>query len=180
MAAVSAALAMGGAAAQAQTSGALPAARDLSAFVGTYWYVPTTYLTAVKYSPQGSPTLTTVSDQTVWHITAASNGYLSGCSFTSTDGKGANWSASTLVGSVLTNNAVSIGFFTKSGVVVGQGSLTTINGQSSFLMQMSAMPNISGLTHWAYMLPVTSADASWSSLPGASGVSVTTATAAGC
>ena len=47
----------------------------------------------------------------------------------------------------MTDNTVSIGFFTKSDVVVGQGSLATVNAQTAFLMQMSAMPGGVGLTH---------------------------------
>ncbi len=175
---VSAALVLAPVGVDAQTS--LPVTRDLSALVNTYWYVPSANLTAYTYTPHGSPALSTVSDQTIWHITGAGNGYLTGCSFTSTDGKGAHWSASTLVGSVTASDTVSIGFFTREGVVVGQGTMSAVNGRQAFLMQMSAMPDATGLTHWAYMLPVTSTDADWSSLPGTSNVGVTTATAAGC
>ncbi len=165
-------------AAGAQT--ALPAPKDLSALRDTYWYVPSAYLPAYKYAPHAATAVTAVNDQTIWHITGTANGYITGCAFTSTDGKGAKWSASTLVGSVTTGETVSIGFFTGNGVVVGQGTLTAVNGQTAFLMQMSAMPGAVGLTHWAHMLPVTAADPSWSSLPGTDGVSVTTAAAAGC
>ncbi len=151
-------LSAGPMAAGAQTS--LPAAKDLSSYLDTYWYVPQAYLLAYKYTPHGSPAVTAVNDQTIWHITGVANGYMTGCSFTSTDGKGAKWSASTLVGSVTASDTVSIGFFSKDGVVVGQGTMAPVDGQTAFLMQMSAMPGAVGLTHWAYMLPVTPADAS--------------------
>ena len=65
-------------------------------------------------------------------------------------------------------------------LTVGSGQLTVSSGQPAFLMQMSAGVGATGLTHWAYMLPITSSDASWSSLPGTNNVSVPTATAAGC
>ena len=167
-----------GGTAQAQSSGSIPATKDLSTFANTYWYVPTTYLPALKYVSIPSHSVTQVNDQTVWHFTLASNGYLMGCAFTTTD-NGSSWSASTLVGSVTINDTVSIGFF-GSSLVVGQGLLTTAYSQPAFIMQMSAGSGTAGLTHWAYMLPITSADANWSSLPGTSGQSVPTATAAGC
>lgn len=56
-----------GGTAQAQSSGSIPATKDLSTFVNTYWYVPTTYLPAQKYVSIPSPSVTQVNDQTVWH-----------------------------------------------------------------------------------------------------------------
>jgi len=162
------------------TSSGTATGKDLSSFVNTYWYVPTSYLQAYRYVHAASPKVAQVEDQTVWHITRVSNGYLLGCAFTSADGKGASWSATTLIGSVAPNNMVSIGFYSSNGVTVGQGTLTTLNNQTAFQMQMSAQSSLVGMTHWAYMLPVTSSDADWSSLPGTSGVSVPTAIAAGC
>jgi hypothetical protein len=164
--------------AQAQSSGSVPAVKDLSTFANTYWYVPTTYLPAQKYVSIPSHSVTQVNDQTVWHFTSASNGYLFGCAFTTTD-NGSNWSVSTLIGSVTINDMVSIGFF-GSSLVVGQGQLTTAYSQPAFIMQMSAGSGTAGLTHWAYMLPITSSDANWTNLPGTSAQSVPTVTAAGC
>lgn len=167
-----------GGTAQAQSSGSTPAVKNLSSFVNTYWYVPTSYLPAQKYVSVPSKSVTQVNDQTVWHFTSASNGYLMGCAFTSTD-NGSSWTASTLIGSVTINDTVSIGFF-GSSLVVGQGLLTTAYSQPAFIMQISAGSGAAGLTHWAYMLPITSSDTSWNSLPGTSGISVPTAIAAGC
>ena len=163
---------------QAQSSPSTLATKDLSAFVNTYWYVPKDYLLGYSYSSLASPKITAVNDQTIWHFTSANGGYLMGCSFESTN-NGSTWTASTIVGSVTANNSVSLGFY-GSILTVGSGQLTTSSGQPAFLMQMSAGVGPTGLTHWAYMLPITSSDASWSSLPGTNNVSVPTATAAGC
>ncbi|QWD68764.1 hypothetical protein AOC21_02365 [Polynucleobacter sp. VK25] len=163
---------------QAQSTPSTLATKDLSAFVDTYWYVPTDYLLAYAYSSSGNPKTTAVNDQTVWHFTSVNQGFLLGCSFASTN-NGATWSASTIVGSVTANNSVSIGFY-GSSLTVGSGQLTTSSGQPAFLMQMSTGNGTAGLTHWAYMLPVTSSNSAWSSLPGTNSVSVPTATASGC
>ena len=163
---------------QAQSTPSTLATKDLSAFVNTYWYVPTDYLLAYSYSGTTNPKVSAVNDQTIWHITSANGGYLQGCSFASTN-NGASWSTATIIGSVTANNSVSLGFYGTS-LTVGSGQLTTSSGQPAFLMQMSTGNSISGLTHWAYMLPITSSDPAWSSLPGTSGVSVPTATASGC
>lgn len=163
---------------QAQSTPSTLATKDLSAFVDTYWYVPTEYLLAYSYSGSANPKVSAVNDQTVWHITSANGGYLQGCSFASTN-NGANWSAATIIGSVTANNSVSLGFYGNS-LTVGSGQLTTSSGQPAFLMQMSTGNGIGGLTHWAYMLPITSSSSAWSSLPGTAGVSVPAATASGC
>ena len=163
---------------QAQSNPSTLATKDLSAFVNTYWYVPQAYTLAYSYSSSTNPKTTAVSDQTIWHFTSANGGYLLGCSFTSTN-NGASWTSATIVGSVTANNTVSLGFF--GGLVtVGSGILTSSSGQPAFLMQMSSGIGPSGLTHWAYMLPITSSDPSWSSLPATNNVSVPTATASGC
>ncbi len=163
---------------QAQSNPSTLATKDLSAFVNTYWYVPSDYLLAYAYNSSASPKTTAVNDQTIWHFTSANGGFLLGCSFASTN-NGATWSPSTIVGSVTANNSVSFGFY-GSSLTVGSGQLTTSSGQPVFLMQMSAGTGSSGLTHWAYMLPITSSDAAWSNLPGTNGVSVPTAIASGC
>ena len=163
---------------QAQSTPSTLATKDLSAFVDTYWYVPSEYLLAYSYSPTANPKASAVNDQTIWHFTSANGGYLLGCSFASTN-NGASWSAATIIGSVTANNSVSFGFY-GSILTVGSGQLTTSSGQPTFLMQMSTGNGLGGLTHWAYMLPITSSNPAWSSLPGTAGVSVPTATASGC
>lgn len=168
----------GAGSAQAQSYPSAPATKDLSSFKNTYWYVPANYLLAYKFDNKQTPTITQVSDQTVWQIKEASNGYLTGCSFTSTD-NGATWSSATIVGSVTVENKVSLGFYGTS-LVVGQGTLVSAYNQPAFLMQMSAGNGISGLTHWAYMLPVTPQDPTWNNLPGTNSQSVSTVISAGC
>lgn len=163
---------------QAQTTPSTLATKDLSAFVNTYWYVPSDYVLAYSYNANATPKLSAVNDQTVWHFTSSNGGYLMGCSYASVN-NGATWAPSTLVGSVTANNTVSIGFYGNT-LTVGSGQLTSSSGQSVFLMQMSTGSGSSGLTHWAYMLPISSGDAAWSNLPGTNGVSVPTATAGGC
>lgn len=169
----------GGGTAQAQSAGVAPSIKDLSAFVNTYWYVPTSYLPAYQNIGGPNPSITLVNDQTVWHIKSVNNGYLLGCSFATTN-NGSSWATTTMVGSVTANNSVSIGFYGSSSLVVGQGTLTTAYEQPAFLMQMSAGSGVAGLTHWAYMLPVTDKDPVWSSLPGTNGQSVPSATSGGC
>ena len=163
---------------QAQTTPSTLSTKDLSSFVNTYWYVPSDYLLAYSYSANTTPKVSAVNDQTVWHFTSSNGGYLIGCSFASTN-NGATWMPSTLVGSVTANNTVSFGFYGNS-LTVGSGQLTSSSGQPVFLMQMSTGSGTAGLTHWAYMLPISSADPAWNNLPGTSGVSVTTAIAGGC
>jgi hypothetical protein len=163
---------------QAQSNPSTLTTKDLSAFVNTYWYVPTDYLLAYSYNASTNPKLTAVRDQTIWHFTSANSGYLLGCSFTSTD-NGASWSVSTIVGSVTVNNIVSLGFYSDL-LTVGTGQLVVSSGQPAFLMQVSAGVGPSGLTHWAYMLPITSSDPAWTSLPGTNNVSVPMATASLC
>ena len=168
----------GSGSAQAQSTPSTLATKDLSAFVNTYWYVPSDYTLAYSYSASANPKASSVNDQTIWHITSANGGFLLGCSFTSTN-NGASWSSATMVGSVTANNTVSIGFYSSS-LTVGSGQLTVSSNQPAFLMQMSSGNALGGLTHWAYMLPVSSSDAAWTSLPATNNVSVPTATASGC
>lgn len=168
----------GGDNAQAQANPSTLATKDLSSYVNTYWYVPTDYLLAYSYSATSNPKTSTVNDQTIWHFTSSNAGFLLGCSFASTD-NGATWSTATIVGSVTANNSVSIGFY-GAMLTVGSGQLVTSSGQPAFLMQMSTGNGSSGLTHWAYMLPITSSDPAWTNLPGTNRVSVPTATASGC
>jgi hypothetical protein len=163
---------------QAQSTPSTLATKDLSAFVNTYWYVPTEYLLAYSYTASATPKTSTVNDQTIWHFTSANGGYLLGCSFASTN-NGASWVTSTIIGSVTANNSVSLGFYGTS-LTVGLGQLTTSSGQPAFLMQMSTGNSASGLTHWAYMLPIAPSNSAWTNLPGTNGVSVPTATASGC
>jgi hypothetical protein len=49
-----------------------------SRLTDTYWYVPALYLPALLAINSSEPRVMTVQDQTVWHITSCSNGYVSG------------------------------------------------------------------------------------------------------
>ena len=140
--------------------------------------MPTDYLLGYSYNASANPKLTAVRDQTIWHFTSANGGYLMGCSFESTN-NGVSWTPSTVVGSVTINNTVSLGFYSNI-LTVGAGQLVVSGGQPAFLMQMTAGVGASGLTHWAYMLPITPSDPAWTNLPGTNNISVPTATAAGC
>jgi hypothetical protein len=45
---------------------------------GTYWYVPTEYLPAIKWNSNAPQNFTTIPDQTVWHIESYQDGYFFG------------------------------------------------------------------------------------------------------
>ncbi len=170
------ALAFGGSSSAASAVETAPAssparvqpAKDLSRFVGTYWYVPDKYLLAYV-NVGGSKPAQAVTDQTLWHFTKADRGYLLGCSYRSIDG--GEWSASAIIGSVAPNNKVLFGFYGQI-LTLGTGTLVRDGGRSYFLMQASTGPATNGVTHWAYMAQVTASDAAWLSLPGTNGQSV--------
>ena len=172
---------VGGEDAQAQTaSPSSLATKDLTGFKDTYWYVPTEYLLSYQYNFNANPKTTAYNDQTVWHITTVNNGFVLGCAFRTTN-NGSSWQITTIVGSVTANNAVLLGFYGATEINTSPGLLTSSNGQPAFLMQVSTGSGITGgLTHWAYMLPATSTDPAWSSLPGTNSQSIPRVTAPGC
>jgi hypothetical protein len=131
-------------------------------FVNTYWYVPSKYLPAIAYvNLNGVTTQTPLTDQTVWYFSGSSQAYIVGSAATNIGGA---WSYSTISGSIVNSNVV-FGFY-GSDLTTGTGKLTTYGSQPAFLMQMSAGGGSSGVTHYAYMLPVTSRMAPWAALPG--------------
>jgi hypothetical protein len=142
--------------------------KDLSPFVGTYWYVPAEYLLSYVNVGGGRPPVA-ASDQTLWHFTKADRGYLLGCSYRSING--GPWSPSTIVGSIAPNNAVSMGFYGQI-LTVGTGTLVRHGARTLFLMQVSTGPAVNGVTHWAYMAKARPGTPVWDDLPGSGGQSV--------
>lgn len=145
------------------------ATKDLSAFEGTYWYVPAKYLPAYLHQGDGKPVVR-IPDQTLWHFTDSADGYLLGCSYRSIDG-GATWSPSSIVGSIAPDNSVQLGFYGQI-LTVGSGTLVGTGGHQQFLMQVSTGPSAGGVTHWAYMAKAKANSRQWNSLPGTNGRSI--------
>lgn len=141
--------------------------------VGTYWYVPPENLLALRAVNADQPAIETLTDQTVWRITNAENGYLAGISATNI---GQGWTYNLMVGSVSPDGAVKIsfsplgaaspGYSGSDTMTIGDGSLFVDGDDVAFLMQMSSGNAGASVTHWAYMLPVTPDDPEWNALPG--------------
>ena len=139
----------------------------------TYWYVPTAYLPALLAINPSEPRITTVLDQTVWHIEGYSGGYITGISATNL---GFGWSYMLMVGSVTPDGSVKFSFSplgsanpadpTTQTIMIGDGTLSGDGAGAAFLMQMTSGTTEASVTHWANMLPVTSSDPQWYSLPG--------------
>jgi hypothetical protein len=139
----------------------------------TYWYVSTQYLPALLAFNTSEPHIVRVQDQTVWHITDYSDGYISGIS---TSNIGSGWSYTLMVGSVTPEGAVKLSFSplgdansndpSTQSITIGDGLLQGKGAGATFLMQMTAGNASASLTHWAVMHPITPADPEWSSLPG--------------
>jgi len=141
--------------------------------IDTYWYVPALYLPALLAINDRTPRIVTVQDQTVWHITDYSNGYVSGISASNI---GSGWSYMLIVGSISPNRAVKLSFSPRTdcnsadpqtqSITIDDGTVLGEGKYAEFLMQMTSGTPATSLTHWARMLPVTPADSEWSSLPG--------------
>lgn len=139
----------------------------------TYWYVPDLYLPALLAINASEPRIATVQDQTVWHVTNYSSGYVYGISASNI---GLGWSYMLIVGSVAPNRMVKLSFSPRGSenatdpstqsITIGDGTLLGDGANAEFLMQMTSGTPATSLTHWARMLQVTPADPEWSSLPG--------------
>ena len=139
----------------------------------TYWYVPTPYLPALLAINTSEPRVTTVVDQTVWHIDDYSGGYITGISATNL---GFGWSYMLMVGSVTPDGSVKFSFSslgsanaadpTTQTITIGDGTLSGQGAGAAFLMQMTSGTAAASVTHWANMLPVTASDPQWLALPG--------------
>src|ERR1700741_1030537 len=112
---------------------------------GTYWYVPPENLLGLRAVNTDEPVIETLTDQTVWHITTAASGYLTGISATNI-GKG--WNYNLMVGSVAPDGAVKISFSPlgaagpggsdTAAMTIGDGSLFVDGDDVAFLMQMTS------------------------------------------
>jgi hypothetical protein len=139
---------------------------------GTYWYVPSAYLQAELAIPSG-PRVVSVADQTVWHFTQYSHGYVYGAAATNI---GAGWSYSLIVGSVTPDGMVKLSFSplasanpkdpTTQSITIGDGILRRVGIAAEFQMQMTSSGGAGSLTHWALMFQVTPREPEWRSLPG--------------
>jgi hypothetical protein len=146
---------------------------NLDWLADTYWYVPPENLLALRATNAAEPAILSLTDQTVWHITASENGYLAGISATNI---GHGWNYMLMVGSIAPDGAVKISFSplgaanpddpTTQSMTIGDGTLMVDGDDVAFSMQMTSGTAQSSVTHWAYMLPVTQDDPEWSSLPG--------------
>lgn len=146
---------------QSQSPG--PIARQWAWLANTYWYVPKANLPAMVYSPT-SGTLIPVLDQTVYHITAYSNGYFWGDTVTQI-GSGKP-SSSALIGSVTPEGKVLLDFVSGSGVTQGYGTMVQKNGQWTMENQMfTGSSSGTQIGHWAYMVQTRQGMTSWKSLP---------------
>lgn len=148
----------------------------------TYWYVPEAYLPAISQTTgNGTATITTVADQTLWHIERVENNYILGSSVLYLDGQFSG--TSSMVGSVTPEAGVYLSFtpLNQSETTAGSpppfgvGHLTQYQGAWAFLMQMTNGTNAANLSHWAYMVRTTPDDPSWTDLPSVPGVSVSDA-----
>ena len=141
--------------------------------IDTYWYVPPAYLPALNAINTTEPVVVSLTDQTVWHIVSLSGGYVTGISATNI---GRGWSYMLIVGSVLADGSVRFSFSALGAagsddsaapsMTIGTGVLRIEGGGPLFAMQMTSGTAASSVTHWAHMLPLTSADPAWLSLPG--------------
>ena len=146
---------------------------NLEWLADTYWYVPPENLLALRAVNTAEPAVLSLTDQTVWHITASESGYLTGISATNI---GRGWNYMLMVGSISPDGVVKISFSplgaanpddpTTQSMTIGDGTLMVDGEDYAFSMQMTSGTAQSSVTHWAYMLPVTQDDPEWSSLPG--------------
>ena len=135
---------------------------------GTYWYVPTKNLPAYSYSPITN-TVTSVSDQTMFHITNYENGYFSGDVVGQIGSNGP--ACMSLVGSVTPEGKVYLSFnilpySPTNTATIGIGDMVRKGGSWTMENQMSSGPTASQVGHWAYMVLTKPGLPSWASLPG--------------
>lgn len=134
----------------------------------TVWVVPPSTLLAYKYS---SSSQVPVSDQTVWVINEVNQGYFFGDSYTTLNSNPS--SHKRIVGSITPQGAVNISFSPTDNVqdsddiIEGVGRFEKRKGQYVFIMQMNSDPsNLTGLSHWSYMISVKPKNYFYQHLPG--------------
>lgn len=133
------------------------------------WIVPCETLQAYQVV---NSTITPVADQTVWKISAYMNGYIFGTSYAAING--VPKSKTSIIGSITPYGDVLLSFYTDNNRTNGQGKFMKIKGENGeeswqFVMQMNTLNTINeetiGLSHWSYMISVTSHDKLYYNLP---------------
>jgi hypothetical protein len=149
-----------------------PTVKRWSWLANTYWYVPTSNLSAVLFN-SATGTLAPVSDQTVFQITGYRDGYFWWKSVTQLGSSSSSASSSSMVGSVTPQGRVLLTFTTTSStsapsVTEGFGTMRRRCGQWTMENQMFTSPDQTlQIGHWAYMVQTHPGLPSWNSLPGA-------------
>ena len=135
----------------------------------TYWYVETAYLPALS-TDVSTQEHQPVSDQTVWRIDGAKDGYIWGKTFVQITGRPKQ--CLNLVGSVTPDGNVQIVFLISPSQNVdlaikttGMGRMRRVHGQWKFEMQMTT-GTTSLITHWAFMTQCKEGQSCENRLPG--------------
>lgn len=143
----------------------------LGAGGGTYWYVPTPYLPAVKWDTSDPSAYIPIMDQTVWHIESYENGYFFGPVVAKLTAYPVTCQYA--IGSVTPEGNVYISFNSLSNsplgnpsVITGTGKMVQQGGAWTFNMQMASGSSSSMVTHWAYMYQCSPNQSCWNDLPG--------------
>lgn len=140
---------------------------------GRAFIVPPVNLPAVALINVGAGDATLpLVDQTVWWLDAVDDGTVVGRVFTNFGG---GWSETTLFGTISDDGDVVFSFTPvddgasddgTQAITIGRGTMTELDGEPAFLMQMSSGNGIGSVTHWAYMVEAEPSDAGYSALPG--------------
>ncbi|MFM1801245.1 MAG: hypothetical protein RJA81_597 [Planctomycetota bacterium] len=128
----------------------------------TYWYVPQYGLKAIEYN-SSTGSLSSLQDQTVYHITGYRDGYFWG-ETVARYGNGSPSSAS-VVGSVTPQGRVLLTFNNGDEITTGYGVMIRQNGRWAMENQMFTGSSKVQIGHWAYMVQTRPGTRSWRSLP---------------
>lgn len=124
------------------------------------WYVPAANLLAYRLDADSPEKPIPAADQTIWSIPEAEGGRFTGQSVAKiVDASGAvTRSRASMDGVVTRSGQARIVFTTAAGTTItGIGQVRRVNGEQAMEMQMITGGNGAFTTHWAYMLPLTSA-----------------------
>jgi len=124
------------------------------------WYVPAANLLAYRLDADSPERPIPAADQTIWSIPEAEGGRFTGQSVAKiVDASGAvTRSRASMDGVVTRSGQARIVFTTAAGTTItGIGQVRRVNGEQAMEMQMITGGNGAFTTHWAYMLPLTSA-----------------------
>lgn len=140
---------------------------------GSYWYVPSQYLPAVRWDTSNPSAYSGLSDQTVWYIQSYDEGYFAGS--VAVQFGGYSRTCQYLIGSVTPEGDVLISFTplqaipaTDPTVTSGTGRMVRKQGRWAFSMQMSSGSGSTQVTHWAYMMRCKPSQPCWTNLPATS------------